>query len=85
MRQPLMKVKAGQGDAARGVDKAMASGARSCVIKVGDDWFRLKGCGMRDQGFTVKTDHGTNGAAPTRQIRGSVRPKVTVALHCSGE
>lgn len=38
MRQPMMKKREGEGGAVKGVDRAFASGARSCVVKVGDSW-----------------------------------------------
>lgn len=36
----------------------VASGARSALIKVSGTWFRLKGCGDWDKGFTVRQNHG---------------------------
>mmetsp|Transcript_21614 Transcript_21614/g.40034 ORF Transcript_21614/g.40034 Transcript_21614/m.40034 type:complete len:702 (+) Transcript_21614:50-2155(+) len=50
--------------------KAFASGVRSCIFKLKGSWYRLKGCGNNDEGFTVKSEVNPAGDF-TRQIRGS--------------
>ena len=50
LRQPLIKVPLEAPNALPGV-KAVASGCRSCLVKLGGDgWFRLKGSGNNDEG-----------------------------------
>merc|ERR1711970_740611 len=55
--------------------KAFASGVRSCTLKIGDEWYRLKGSGNNDEGFIVKCKLQKVGQSDemkfTRQIRGS--------------
>lgn len=53
---PLLKVPAGA-EAARAPSalRGVASGVRSALVKARGRWWRLKGCGQRDQGFPVET------------------------------
>ena len=37
-----------------GEPKAVASGRRSALVKLGGQWCRLKGCGDEERGFTVR-------------------------------
>ena len=39
---------------ADGQQKAMPSGRRSCILKAGENYLRLKGCGNLDKGFNVE-------------------------------
>ena len=76
LQKPLLKVPLGCADAIPGV-KAVASGCRSCLVKLpaaggggggaNANWFRLKGSGNHDQGFLLKEDR----ALDIVQIRGS--------------
>ena len=55
--------------------KAFASGQRSACVKVENKWYRLKGSGNNDEGFTVKTQSQIvevgKPKVETRQIRGA--------------
>jgi len=51
LRGPLVKCTEDEDTAA---PKGRASGVRSAVIKCGQEWFRLKGCGNQDQGFVLR-------------------------------
>jgi hypothetical protein len=73
---PLMNARE---DTLRGV----ASGTRSALVKVDNEWFRLKGCGNNDEGFISRRDIDRKDAPgpldekgrPTyRVIRGSAFP-----------
>lgn len=85
LREPLLKGN-GASPPPKAVLKAVASGVRSCVVKTAAGWFRLKGCGNHDEGFTIRESGeaatanggdpvGIDGAAAkpahTRQMRGS--------------
>ncbi|CAE7839966.1 MOCS3-1 [Symbiodinium sp. CCMP2592] len=69
---PLLKVRAGSGPEAAEAAKApsalqgVASGIRSALVKARGRWFRLKGCGNRDEGFLVET----KGDKGERTLRG---------------
>jgi len=66
LQQPLIKVPLLSVDAVPGT-KAVASGCRSCLVKVDDgQWFRLKGSGNNDEGFILREDK----ALGIVQIRG---------------
>lgn len=67
LRQPLIKV---VNDPAAKGPKAVASGVRSCLVKLDGRWYRLKGSGNNDEGFVVRTSQGADGAN-WRDIRGS--------------
>ena len=58
---PLLKVSR-TGEEARSPSalEGVASGIRSALVRARGRWFRLKGCGNRDEGFPVevKGDHG---------------------------
>ena len=45
---------------------AVASGTRSCLVKVGGEWWRLKGSGNHDQGFVLRVNAATPAAGPDR-------------------
>eukprot|EP00930_Biecheleria_cincta_P047396 TRINITY_DN32849_c0_g1_i1.p1 TRINITY_DN32849_c0_g1~~TRINITY_DN32849_c0_g1_i1.p1 ORF type:complete len:627 (+),score=110.64 TRINITY_DN32849_c0_g1_i1:53-1933(+) len=75
MRTPLIKVGKNIPESMMrpvpgGPEKAFASGVRSCVFKLDGQWYRLKGSGNNDEGFTVQSDLNS-GKELTRQIRGS--------------
>jgi hypothetical protein len=84
LRRPLLKVR--EAEAGEGAIRGVASGTRSALIKLGSTWYRLKGCGNNDEGFTVKTERQAQGKpddAPDdykpaftefRQVRGSAFP-----------
>lgn len=67
LRVPLKKTRKDQNDVLQHVC-AVASGVRSALVKVGADFYRLKGCGNRDEGFVVR-DNKT-----WRDIRGAAFP-----------
>jgi hypothetical protein len=48
---PLIKCSSGDPSI---VISGVASGVRSGLIKIGDVWYRLKGCGNHDQGFLLR-------------------------------
>jgi len=50
--------------------KAVASGARSCLVKLDGSWYRLKGCGNHDRGFEIRSNRSANGKPPYHDIRG---------------
>ena len=52
---PLLKV-SGSGEEAKAPSalQGVASGIRSALVKARGRWFRLKGCGNRDEGFLVE-------------------------------
>lgn len=53
-------------------DKAVVSGVRSCLVKIGKDWYRLKGAGNGEEGFIVRVNENAAGdGLSTREIRGS--------------
>ena len=52
LRRPLIKAKHTGGHP--GIAKAVASGVRSALVKIGSTWYRLKGCGNNDEGFIVR-------------------------------
>ena len=64
LRTPLIKVT----EATPGEPLAFASGTRSATFKLGDEWYRLKGCGNNDQGFILRD--GTTKGVEWRDIRG---------------
>ena len=73
LKKPLIKVgknitKTNQ--PGNGITKAYASGVRSAVVKVGQTWYRLKGCGNNDEGFIVKYEVNRQTKVLTKQIRG---------------
>ena len=68
LRTPLMKVP--DADASPDEPLAFASGTRSCTVKLGDSWYRLKGSGNHDQGFIVRED-STKAHGEWRDIRGA--------------
>eukprot|EP00929_Paragymnodinium_shiwhaense_P082209 TRINITY_DN43257_c0_g1_i1.p1 TRINITY_DN43257_c0_g1~~TRINITY_DN43257_c0_g1_i1.p1 ORF type:complete len:590 (+),score=114.02 TRINITY_DN43257_c0_g1_i1:85-1770(+) len=65
LQQPLLKVPASSSTAS--CPKAFASGVRSALVKLDGHWYRLKGSGNNDEGFTVLTEQKLG----HRQIRGS--------------
>ena len=62
LRAPLLKRK----EALPDEPKAVASGCRSCLVKLSGSWYRLKGSGNDDEGFVVRRNAGG-----WRDIRGS--------------
>ncbi|CAK8992526.1 unnamed protein product [Durusdinium trenchii] len=65
---PLMKVpQRSSSSTAPSALRGLASGVRSALVKVKGQWFRLKGCGNRDEGFPM-AKVGNKGEA---SIRGS--------------
>jgi len=74
LRQPLIKVGKNIPPSSikneQGIIKSFASGVRSAVVRVGDEWYRLKGSGNNDEGFVVKTEIDAGTGKLTRQIRG---------------
>ena len=53
-------------------DKAVASGVRSCLVKIGKDWYRLKGARNGEEGFIVRVNKNAAGdGLSTWEIRGS--------------
>jgi hypothetical protein len=84
LRRPLIKVR--EAEAGEGAIRGVASGTRSALVKLGSSWYRLKGCGNNDEGFTVKTErqaedkpeHAPDDYKPAyiefRQVRGSAFP-----------
>ncbi len=59
---PLVKTRSRQENSL----EAVASGVRSALVKVGSKWYRLKGCGNHEDGFTWRS----NKAAGWRDVRG---------------
>ena len=53
-----------------GPSKAFASGVRSCTMKIGEKWYRLKGSGNNDEGVVVRSDFNAVKGDFTRQLRG---------------
>lgn len=56
---------------------AVASGVRSALVKLDGHWYRLKGCGNFDQGFTVRVNQRgalQKGARAWRDVRGAAFP-----------
>ena len=52
---PLLKVsRTGEDAKAPSAVRGVASGIRSALVKARGRWFRLKGCGNRDEGFLVE-------------------------------
>eukprot|EP00927_Polykrikos_kofoidii_P009836 TRINITY_DN14122_c0_g1_i1.p1 TRINITY_DN14122_c0_g1~~TRINITY_DN14122_c0_g1_i1.p1 ORF type:complete len:601 (-),score=91.54 TRINITY_DN14122_c0_g1_i1:306-2024(-) len=78
LRAPLIKVP--QDRRSDVCPKAFASGVRSAVVKLGGQWYRLKGCGNNDNGFIVQED-ATLG---NRQIRGSAFEHTAVCENSVG-
>jgi len=74
LSRPLIKVPEGAPHTLRGV----ASGTRSALVKVEGVWYRLKGCGNNDEGFTVRVEksrvQGTDSFELRRDLRGSAFP-----------
>lgn len=61
LSEPLLKSSNGQ-------IVGYQSGVRSALIKVGSNWYRLKGCGNNYDGFPLKEVEGQKDAL---QIRGT--------------
>ena len=53
LRAPLIKVR--ESEAPPGALRGVASGTRSALVKIEGVWYRLKGCGNNDEGFTVRS------------------------------
>jgi len=73
LRRPLIKVP----QASAGEPKAVASGCRSCLVKLNGSWYRLKGCGNNADGFIVRLSPGYDGVL-WRDIRGCAFPHTAV-------
>ena len=68
---PYLKVAVADAPSARRIT-AVASGARSALMRADDGlWYRLKGCGNRDEGVVVRSNAtGATGTAAWRDLRG---------------
>lgn len=76
LRHPLIKTPLND---PRATVIGFVSGVRSGLIKVGTTWYRLKGSGNNDKGFTIRTTSGSKGGfagtiKPWRDIRGCAFP-----------
>ncbi len=87
LQTPLIKVPLANApaDAVRGV----ASGTRSALVPLDGKWYRLKGCGNNDEGFTVRHNPPLGqplapGKTRWRDVRGSAfRDTSLTELHQS--
>ena len=68
LRTPVVKCESPGDTGTAEAPKAVASGVRSALVKLDGVWYRLKGCGNGDQGFTVRESRGSAGT--WRDIRG---------------
>jgi len=68
LQAPLLKVK--EEEAIKDL-KAVASGVRSCLVKLEGKWYRLKGSGNNDEGFVIRQNAASVSTGDAwRDIRG---------------
>ena len=71
LRSPLIKVPM----TSKGGIMGFASGTRSGLLKIENDWYRLKGCGNNAEGFVVRLARQKEGQ---KEIRGCAFPQTAL-------